>query len=510
MKKNTKDRGSGVSRGRGAGRSTAVAALVAMTTLSILSSGRALSHEGGHAPPQFDYGGDSPPTQALLPAFNRAGVLATINVNGRTDPKNAFFQALGSNGRSCATCHVPSQAMSISPPAVRARFKRTNGRDPLFAPVDGANCPNARRNDRAAHSLVLQYGLIRVAQTLPADAQFTISVVHDPYGCALGNDAKTGRPVVSVYRRPLPGTNLGFLSSVMWDGRQTPAPLDDGATFLDNLKTDLTQQALAAVTGHGETTVVPTSKQLAEIVDFELGLYTAQLLDFRAGLLTGHRVRGGPWDLSEELYYPGINDTFGADPSGTAFTSIGMSSFESWAHASSAARRDIAAGEELFNTAPLTIAAVPGLNDNAALGKPASIKGTCTSCHNAPNVGNHSLPLPLDIGIGHTTFAGLETDPNIAAGLAKLDEPDLPVFLISGCATPVYTTDPGKALISGRCADLNRLKGPVLRGLAGRAPYFHNGAGGTLKQVVDFYDQRFQMALTEKQKAQLVAFLDAL
>jgi hypothetical protein len=358
--------------------------------------------------------------------------------------------------------------------------------------------------------LILQHGLIRVAQTLPANAQFTISVMDDPYGCALGTDAQTGRPVVSVYRRPLPGTNLGFLSAVMWDGRVTPAPLNDGATFLDNLRTDLTQQAIAAVTGHGETTVVPTKSQLTEIVDFELGLYTAQLFDFRAGLLDQRGVLGGPFNLSEEIYYPGINDTLGGDPSGTAFTSLGMSAFGTWADARSSARRDIAAGEELFNTAPLTITNVSGLNDNAALGSPAAIKGTCTTCHDAPNVGNHSLPLPLDIGIGHASFSGLETDPNIAAGLAALDEPSLPVFLISGCGTPVYTTDPGKALVTGRCADLNRLKGPVLRGLAARAPYFHNGAAATLAQVVDFYDQRFQMALTEKQKAQLVAFLNSL
>jgi hypothetical protein len=481
-----------------------------MTAFSILFSGRVLSHDAAHTPSGFDYGGDRPPTGTLLPAFDGTGLIATFNTNGRTDPRSAFFKALGSNGRSCATCHVPSQAMSISPPAVRARFARTNGRDPLFAPVDGANCADARRNDRAAHSLILQHGLIRVALTLPADAQFTISVVHDPYGCALGSDPKTGRPVVSVYRRPLPGTNLGFLSTVMWDGRQTPAPLDDGATFLDNLKNDLTQQAIAAVTGHGETTVVPTKKQLAEIVEFELGLYTAQIWDFRAGLLDRRGVLGGPINLSQELYYPGINDTLGADPSGTAFTSLGMQAFTAWAGSGNSARRDIAAGEELFNTAPLTISGVPGLNDNAALGKPASIKGTCTTCHDAPNVGHHSLPLPLDIGISHTTLSGLETDPDIAAGLAKLDAPNLPVYRISGCAAPFYTTDPGKALITGQCADINRLKGPVLRGLAARAPYFHNGAAATLKQVVDFYDQRFQMALTEQQKAQLVAFLNAL
>jgi cytochrome c peroxidase len=183
-----------------------------------------------------------------------------------------------------------------------------------------------------------------------------------------------------------------------------------------------------------------------------------------------------------------------------------------------AARRDIAAGERLFNSAPLTISGVRGLNDNASLGKPATIRGTCTTCHDAPNVGHHSLPLPLDIGVGHSALPSLETDANITAALDQLDAPDLPVFEISGCPAPFgggqtasfFTTDPGRALVSGQCDDLNRLKGPVLRGLAGRAPYFHNGAARDLRQAVNFYDQRFDMRLDEQQKAQLAAFLGTL
>ena len=73
-----------------------------------------------------------------------------------------------------------------------------------------------------------------------------------------------------------------------------------------------------------------------------------------------------------------------------------------------------------------------------------------------------------------------------------------------------YTSDPGKALVTGQCSDFNRIKGPILRGLAARAPYFHNGAAETLMEVVNFYDQRFQMQLTVRQKRQLVAFLNSL
>jgi cytochrome c peroxidase len=102
--------------------------------------------------------------------------------------------------------------------------------------------------------------------------------------------------------------------------------------------------------------------------------------------------------------------------------------------------------------------------------------------------------------------------------LAALDSLDVPVYLISGCTDPqnsgrrlhFYTSDPGKALITGKCGDVNRIKGPVLRGLAARAPYFHNGAARDLEQLVNFYNKRFQMGLTEEQKEELVAFLNSL
>ena len=123
---------------------------------------------------------------------NPAGLLELVNVNGRTDRHGAFFQSLGTNGRTCATCHVADQGMSISPPQVRERYERTNGRDPLFASVDGANCAGVQRTDRRGHSLLLKHGLIRIPIGIAANAQFTISVVKDPTGCALVADPKTG------------------------------------------------------------------------------------------------------------------------------------------------------------------------------------------------------------------------------------------------------------------------------------------------------------------------------
>ncbi len=55
-----------------------------------------------------------------------------------------------------------------------------------------------------------------------------------------------------------------------------------------------------------------------------------------------------------------------------------------------------------------------------------------------------------------------------------------------------------------------KFKGPVLRGLAARAPYFHNGMAASLEDVIDFYDTRFNVGFTRREKADLVAFLGAL
>ncbi len=453
----------------------------------------------------------------LQPYRDATGYIATNSSSGNINSTSAFFQSLGTNGRSCATCHLASEGFSFSAQGARERFRGTRGTDPLFASIDGANCPNATPGDRAGHSLLLTSGLIRVFLAMPTNSpQFTVQANSDPYGCAI--DTGTGQPVLSFYRRPLPTTNLGFLSGLMFDGRESSAfPLNNASTFQANLMTDLTTQALHATQTHAQSAVDPSPNQLADIVNLELSLSTAQVWDNRAGALAGHRGNGGPVILSQQNYYPGINDSL--TPS--IFTPTIFTLYGAWAKPSGSdddddakPRTKIAAGEQLFNSFPINITSVRGINDNAALGKPAAITGTCGTCHDTPNVGNHSLPLPLDIGTGHS--AQHEINPQIKNALEQLSFPNLPVYQVAGCTDPftgettLYTTDLGKAMVTGQCADLNRVKGPVLRGLAARAPYFHNGAAANLNELVNFYNQRFNMGLTDRQKAELIAFLNSL
>ena len=79
-----------------------------------------------------------------------------------------------------------------------------------------------------------------------------------------------------------------------------------------------------------------------------------------------------------------------------------------------------------------------------------------------------------------------------------------------GGATVQTTDHAGRTLITGRWKDIGRFKGPSLRALAPRAPYFHNGSAKDLNEVVRFYDDRFGIGFTDQERDDLVAFLKAL
>jgi hypothetical protein len=456
-------------------------AVVAATFLLIASlSGRHVSADTAHV--------------GSFVSPNASGLLETLDVNGPIDLGNPFFADLGANGRRCVTCHIPWEGWSITPAGVRLRFALTRGLDPLFRNNDGSNCegtsPRTPPERQAAYSLLLDRGLIRVGLDVPAGADFTIDHVSDPFGCAPGSNA------VSAYRRPLPSTNLRFVSAVMWDGRESSA-----AT---TIREDLLHQANDATRGHAAALADLSPRQAQQIVDFELGLSTAQIRDARAGSLRATGAAGGPARLVEQPFFLGINDPVGLNPSNTPFDPAVFTLFDAWTSlrpsrdATIEARRAIARGQRLFNSKSFTLSGVAGLNGQmfaSGVTPPDSFQGTCTICHDTPNAGSHSVKAPLNIGL---------SDPEVA--------PYLPVYTLRNLQSgeTVRTTDPGRALISGRWDDVGKFKGPVLRALASRAPYFHNGSARTLEEAVTFYDTRFAIGFTAREKADLAAFLRSL
>jgi cytochrome c peroxidase len=432
-----------------------------------------------------------------LVAEDASGSVRTADVNRPLDLDNPFFKELGTNGRSCFSCHRPGQGWTITPDTVQHRFEESRGLDPIFRTNDGSNCEGADvstlRKRRAAYSLLLDRGLIRVGLDVPIGAEFVIDSVDDPYHC--------GAPLTaaSMYRRPLPSTNLRFLSAVMWDGRES----SPSTTVLQ----DLAKQADDATTGHAQATLHLTAQEAQDIVAFETGLFTAQARDNEAGRLRDEGAMGGPAALSQQPFFTGINDPVGLNPTGTPFDQRAFTLFNAWAGVTGPshdddidrARRAIARGQELFNTKPIVITGVAGLNNQTfsnGVTVPDPFTGTCTTCHDTPNAGDHSVKAPLNIGL---------TD-------ASRRTPDMPLYTLRRLSTgdTVQTTDPGRAMITGKWADVGKFKGPILRALAARAPYFHNGSAATLEEAVEFYETRFNIQLTTREKADLVAFLRAL
>ena len=74
---------------------------------------------------------------------NESGRAATFTAGGKIDTNNEFFQSLGSNGRSCVTCHDPGDNWSLTPAHLQQRFDATGGTDPVFRTNDGSNSPLA-------------------------------------------------------------------------------------------------------------------------------------------------------------------------------------------------------------------------------------------------------------------------------------------------------------------------------------------------------------------------------
>src|SRR4051794_1634677 len=133
----------------------------------VLDLGRMLETRYEGTRPWWDPG-RSIPLAASKDWDDPSGQLRLLNKSGEVETKgHAFFTPLGSNGRSCVTCHQPTSAMSLSLELIRLRWFDTNGKDPLFAAVDGSNCPDLPQEKQESHALLLERGLIRIALPWP-------------------------------------------------------------------------------------------------------------------------------------------------------------------------------------------------------------------------------------------------------------------------------------------------------------------------------------------------------
>jgi cytochrome c peroxidase len=398
------------------------------------------------------------------------GQVGILNAKGalHTDG-HPFFEPLGRNGRACVTCHQPSNAMSLGTAAIRERWRETNGKDPLFAAVDGSNCPDLNQAEIASHSLILERGLFRISLPWPptGSAEFRIDVVRDPTGCNTSPvyGLKAARPMISVFRRPRVAANLSYLVA---------GP--DGVTLMaDGRAPSLEAQAAEAARAHEEAQSAPGPDVLRRIVEFEKQIFTAQNSDIRGGLLSA------------------ADGSVALGPNNLALSKAGglsgeLLSFDVWkgpnVPGDAALQRDfrasVARGSEVFFHRKFQTG-----------GAPESSEATCSTCHSS---GSSRW---MDIGTANVTEATASRD--------------LPLFRVT-CTSGrvIYTQDPGRALITGKCADVGLIVMQQFRGLAARAPYFSNGSAPTLRDVIDFYNRRFGIGYTEAERRDLLNFLRVL
>lgn len=379
------------------------------------------------------------------------GVRSSSSQGNPIPTTSEFFQAQGSNGRNCETCHPQSDGWSLNADTVRRVFDATNGFDPLFSRVD-TDVPGLTdehidglsvRDRRKLFTMLLQAKFTRNV-TLPATRDYDLTAATDPFGVS-----SVANQRMWFFRRSIPTTNFKS-STVMWDGANTVAT---------GLRDGLIRQARNNVTGAQEGTAAP-DEVIFEIVDFEMSISTARVHMPGVGRLDTHGAKGGPENHRNQPLVAGRFDLFDA-----------------YKHSFNPFKRAIYRGQELFNNGD-------------------HLGNRCGGCHNAANSGQNVNGTLFDVGVSRPEFANA----------------DMAVFTFTehGTGAVHVSTDGGRGIRTGRFADLSRFKVPTLRGLIARDEYFHNGIARSLEEVVDFYEAARGFDFTRQEERDLITFMSAL
>jgi cytochrome c peroxidase len=377
---------------------------------------------------------------------NEHGFAATFSDAGSVDLDNAYFTPQGTNGRHCGTCHAPEAGWTLTGAIATELFRRTDGLHPLFANHLDTDTPTADMSTADARWK---------ATTMLRQGKFVRKAAPPaPRDFdVVAVDDPFGVSTTSLlfwFRRPLPTANFRSFN-VLWDSQLTT-----GTDLVEGLK----KQARGAVLNVLQGPAAPETVT-AEITTYERQLSHAQLYLDDVGRLDVGGARGGPAYAAQQPLVAGRFDLYDA-----------------WKSSPHENQRQIWRGQEVFN------------NVSAPSGR------RCAGCHTAANNGQNVEGALFDIGASRPDFA----------------RSDMAVFTIQSRATgaTIRTTDPGQAIRTGQLAHMNLFKVPNLRGLASRAPYFHNGIAENLEKVVKHYKDALGFDFTSDERDDLIAFLKAL
>ena len=360
---------------------------------------------------------------------------------GRAAFNDRNLNQLGGNGRACADCHMPSENFQLSPAAAKSRFEALQAQrmynetadDPLFRPVDADDFRVNGENARDFSNLV-ENGLIRVTMPLPLNVRLI--------------DPATGQPSdetsVDLWRAVMPVLNVAISGPdgvpPIWPsgaprlpimGQDPNGPNRQGGYQHDARFGTLQEQARGALIAHAQVSVEPPARMLDDLAAFQQTLFSSPGVKTLAAAI-----------LSGSTPFP--------DPD-------------------------------------------PELNELEQLGK-AVFNRACAQCHGGTLHPSGSTP--------ETTFVRPITRyHNVEAacprpatdGYAPCPQRlarNVRTYRITradGTFQFVTTSDPGRLLLTGQPADVERMDITQLRGISKTAPYFHNNSAATLEEVLDHY-----------------------
>jgi cytochrome c peroxidase len=392
----------------------------------------------------------------------------------RPDGEELFETAFpGTNDRSCASCHVREEHTVLTPAHVIA-LEAENPADPLFNPID-ADDPDAEV-PTYDH---LKKGLVRVILDLPENMDlidFEGNVVTPP-------DRK-----IEVWRAVPTVENTAITAPYQYDGR----------------KATLQEQAQGAITAHSEGGTV-SNRDLDAIAEFQLKQFTSK----RAEKVAKKMAHGVP---VEEIARPELKMKLTqAQERGLEVYNAGCEPCHGGATTLQVTNRvvhDLAFvelkpdGNVLFDTSvtpPVPVLKPQPDNEflNVGFGN-LSYLGQIYGDFFGPRF-NASVALPryryrfytdatrtvqqVDLPPIPVTVSGDPFDLRAAT-----DENGAPI-VGPNFLPQLWSTDPGRAAITGDPADFEAFDVPPLRGIINTAPYFHDNSAETLRIAVDLYSR---------------------
>jgi len=463
--------------------------------------------------------------------------------------KKLFDQAFPhTNGRACATCHVEANHLTLLPSDVQVRLA-ANPTDPLFNRID-ADDPSAA-TPTYEH---LELGLVRVVLKLPDN----VDLINEDGGQVVTPPDRT----FFVWRGVPTVENTFYTASYQYDGRFP----------------DFQTQAQGAITAHSQGPKEPRSP-LDLLAGFESTVYSSDRAksvaeQIAAGVPTDQLQNPEDADLSNgnTVYVKACKGCHGGATDDIVtnrnMVNRGFNLFSRYAQSGGAITQSGAGpnvlksdGNVLFKHAPdptdpsksvIVSVSNPQPNDdfmNLGFAGLSSIEQQGFFIPLGPDGQRPHVFLNQSVPLPHYRFR-FYTDGTRTTKVTDL--PPVPASSGFPCNGPLcgpldppcdadglpivgpnffmqaFSTDPGRAGITGNPADFEAFDVPQLRGIAKTAPYFHDDSVATLEDVIDLYS-RFILpfitsanmpavnppegpflppeALSKQDKADLLAFL---